>query len=138
MKNIKFVLLFVLIISILFTLTACKQNPFEEYENFSMDMDLNHRIEESFQFVKENRFGLYYNEILDALTKDIGSFSSDNGTGQQINMLYMESIRFLQKAMNAAEIGDVVARDYYIGEAMSAFTGAKAVYHDFMIQYLSE
>ena len=77
-----------LIAAMLLFLSACRQDPFEEYENFVNDLDISMRIEEAINSVSKGNTTGFFRDEVETLYQDLGRFNQQDDTAHEINQFY--------------------------------------------------
>lgn len=137
-----------LIAAALFLFTACALDPFEEYENFVMDMDLNARIEDAFTGVENGDTSAFFESSVQSIYFDLESFNEDdyrNGllkssvpvdyTAGDINNYYIDCVRLLLFAIDETRAGNTQKAKLYYDQAMDKYVGAQNLYAQFLVEY---
>ncbi len=139
---------FALIVAILFLLAACTLDPFEEYENFVMDMDINARIEDAFSGVEKGDISPFFVSSVEAIYYDLNSFNEDDYmtgllqdpiekdyTAGNINNYYIDCVLLLLRAIEQNKAGNSQQAKLYYEQALTKYEGAQELYAQFLTEY---
>ena len=137
-----------LLAALLFLLAACTLDPFEEYENFVMDMDINARIEDALTGVENGDTSAFFESSVEALYFDLNSFNEDEyrsgalqGPGQEdytagdINNYYLDCVKLILFAIEQDRAGNKQQAKLYYDQAMDRYVGAQTLYQQFLVEY---
>lgn len=137
-----------LLAAVLFLLTSCTLDPFEEYENFVMDMDINARIEDALTGVAKGDASPFFERSVESIYYDLENFNEDDYktgilkqpiredyTAGNINNYYIDCIRLLLFAIDENRAGNTQKAKLYYDQAMDKYVGAQKLYEQFLVDY---
>jgi len=144
----KWALLSFIVAAVLF-LTACTLDPFEAYENFVTDLDVNARIEDAFYSVNQGDTSPFFRSSVESIYYDLQSFSAeDDGTVPAsdsnppqidyplvINNDYTECVQKLLDTINDNVADDPLAAKSDFDQALGKYAEAQNLYQQFVIDY---
>lgn len=139
---------FVLIAAILFLLAACTLDPFEGYENFVMDMDVNARIEDALTGAADGKASPFFERSVEALYYDLQSFNQEDyspgilqediehdDTPGNINTYYIDCVQLILDAIGENKKGNYNTAKLYYDQALEKYQGAQKLYAQFLQDY---
>lgn len=132
MKKLAFISL---IAAAVFFLSACVQDPFEEYENFVNDLDINARIEDAITSVGQGNTSVFFCSELKALNDDLGTFDQKNDKAHNINMYYTSSVQDLLNAIDDRKAGDTDNAESALNQALDDYQAGQSLYQQFLLYY---
>ena len=135
-----------LIAAIVIFLTACALDPFEQYENFIMDMDVNSRFEEAFYNVNKGDTSPFFVSNVEALYYDLESYNEGNVEesmpkieGQidpgDINQYYTDCVILLLRAIENNKEEKPQMAQLEFTQALDKYRNAQELYAQFLEQY---
>jgi hypothetical protein len=127
-----------LIVSIVFFLTACVQDPFEEYENFVNDLDISARIEDAINSANQGDTSPFFVSEVNALLEDLQTFDQTDEQAHSINQFYSDSVKDVLSAIDARKAGKIEGDDGTIAklnDAMDLFRQGQDQYSILLVQY---
>lgn len=144
----KKIALSLLLAAALLMLTACALDPFEEYENFVMDMDLNARIEDALYSVADGDSSPFFKSSVESIYYDLQSFNEDDYsagilqeeiahdyTPGNINTYYVDCVQLILDAIEQNEKGNYNTAKLYYDQALEKYQGAQSLYAQFLQDY---
>ncbi len=135
-----------LIAAIVFLFSACtKLDPFENYENFIMDMDITSRFDEAFYYVNKGDTSPFFISSVEALYFDLESYDEsdvdkdapemeDQIDPGDINQYYTDCVRLLLRAIDYNKEGKPQTAQIQLTNAMDLYRKAQEIYVQFLEQ----
>lgn len=124
-----------LILAAVFLLAACVQDPFEAYENFTTDLDINARIEDAISHTGGGNTSKFFKDELATLYGDLGSFEQPDNRAHEINQFYSNCVSDLLHSIDRRLAGDENLAQSYLVEAIDYYQAGRALYTQFLIEY---
>jgi len=147
-NNLKKCVSLLLVAAVLFLLAACTLDPFEEYENFVMDMDINARIEDAMNGVEKGDTSPFFESSVKSIYFDLESFNEDDYrtglinqpvqadyTAGNINNYYLDCVQLLLRAIEQNKAGNKQQAKLYYDQAIERYQGAQSLYAQFLAEY---
>jgi hypothetical protein len=129
-------LAFVSLIAVaVFFLTACVQDPFEEYENFVNDLDINARIEDAITSVSQGDTSPFFEDEVNTLYGDLGTFEQEDDKAHEINGYYSDSVKDLLDSIDFRKKGKTDLAESALNQALDAYQAGQGLYQAFLRQY---
>jgi hypothetical protein len=135
-----------LITAIIILLAGCALDPFEQYENFIMDMDINSRFEEAFYFVNRGDTSPFFISNVEALYYDLENYNEgdvlknapeaeDQIDPGDINQYYLDSAKLLLRAIDKNKEDKPQLAQLELEQALDKYRDAQELYAQFLQQY---
>ena len=144
----KKIMLSLLLAVLLLMLTACALDPFEEYENFVMDMDINARIEDTLTDAYKGNTSPFFISSVEALYFDLQSFNADDyqsgifqdpiemdHTAGDINTYYLDCVTLIDAAIEQNIKNNPNTAKLYLDQALEKYQSAQSLYAEFLVNY---
>lgn len=135
-----------LLAAAIFFLSACALDPFEQYENFIMDMDINSRFDEAFYYVNKGDTSPFFVSSVEALYYDLESY--DEGDTEKnapkiegqidpgdINQYYTDCVILLLRAIENNKEDKPQTAQIEFTQALDKYRSAQELYQQFLEQY---
>lgn len=127
--------LIALIAAAILFLSACIQDPFEEYENFVNDLDISARIEDAINSASQGDTSPFFVGEVQTLYEDLGTFAQQDESAHIINEHYSSTVQLVLDAINARESGDAEQSRRLLDRAQDTYRDAQNLYEQFLVHY---